>query len=296
MLGWRWIVLLALSDTAEMPQTVLEGTLWHTQRSQSHFSSVPAARGTLQLMWRKNPASPLGFMAGWRQSTLQVSQVTLHTWVRECLCFSWKYMKLLIVGVALCCFALRRWYDTHNHKPAFILICHSFGLKYYLSTSFPPQMTRFILGYSWHMPSLPKRRKPHCFPPFPRGLPSALTADQVWLGTSSSRFSRCSSYLNLSQVVVGQFLLRPHLLFQVHDFSPAVSCYFFQICSPYKIGLADICFSHPWLWYCKCHFPYPHQGRGCFWHQSCSSQTGLGLPGHGESSVKPSWNQAVPKQ
>lgn len=102
------------------------------------------------------------------------------------------------------CFTLRRWNDTDNHKPPFILICHSFGLKCYLNTSFPSQMTRLILGCRWHMPSLPTGRKPHCFPPFPRGFPSALSADQVQLGTSSS------SYLNLSQVAVGQFLLQPH--------------------------------------------------------------------------------------
>lgn len=152
-------------------------------------------------------------------------------------------MKLLIVGVVLHCFTLRRWYDIHNNKPAFILICHSFGLKYYLSTSFPPQMTRFILGYSWHMPSLPKRRKPHCLPPFPRGLPSALTADQVWLGTSSSSFFTLQQLLK-SQPGGCRAVLASAL--QKYCFRYMIFLWLFLATSKsaHKIGLADICFSH----------------------------------------------------
>lgn len=165
-------------------------------------------------------------------------------------------------------------------------------------------MTRLILGCSWHISSLPTGRKPHCFPPFPRGFPLHWLLTKCSWAPLQAAFSHCSSYLNLSQVAVGQFFLQPH--------RNAVSgTWFFSSCFlPLLPNLLTLQDRFGWQFFltadcstvnvifptCQLASSSPWS-RACFWHQSCSSQTGFGSTRAwqkpSKANMKPSSSKAV---
>lgn len=191
------------------PNNARRDPVTHTKITDPFLISAYSVRHTATHVKEKSSFS------SWLHSRMKTEHPAGLTSASSCLgkgmlVFQLKTHELVLNCWSSLCFTLSWWYDTDNHKPAFSLICHLFGLEYYLSTYFSPKWQ----GSFWAAAGTchPFLRGGGLTAPLlsPEGSPLHSLLTQCSWAPLQAAISHCSSCFNLSQVALGQILLQPH--------------------------------------------------------------------------------------